>query len=162
MQRVGDLLKAFLSSRLTHDGERVVELVAAWQEVAGDASAHVRVRDLRSGIIVLEADHPGWGQLMGMRKPAILRVLRERFPEMDLRDVRVVVGPGVPAADRPPPPGGRNAQEEPGGDQKPVQAEPIDDVLARVPDEGLRRSLRALYEEAGGPSGKERRERQAN
>jgi hypothetical protein len=100
---------------------------------------------------VLEADHPGWGQLMSMRKPAILKVLRERFPEMDLRDVRVVVGSGAPAAPRPPAPGGTEAQKE-----------PIDDVLARVPDEGLRRSLRALYEETDRPSGKGRRERQAN
>lgn len=157
MQRIGELLKAFLSSRLTHDGERVVELVAAWHEMAGTASAHVRVRDVRSGIVVLEADHPGWGQLMGMRKPSILKVLRERFPEMDLKDIRVVVGSGAPAADRPAAPAESHPQGETGG-TRPVQTPPIDEVLDRVPDEGLRRSLRALYDEAGGNSAKKRRE----
>jgi hypothetical protein len=93
---------------------------------------------------------------MGMRKTSILKVLRERFPEMDLRDVRVVVGPGAPAA-VPTTPSGAADGKKAAGSPASAPSESIEDVLARVPDEGLRRSLRALYEEAGGSTGKERR-----
>lgn len=147
MQRVGDLLKLFLSKRLDREGERMAELVAAWPEAAGDAAAHVRVRDLRSGTIVAEADHPGWSQLLLMRKSSILRRLRERFPELDLREIRVMAGPRAPEGQVG---GGMAARgRERGWGGKPSPGDPgIEESLERLPDEGLRRSLRSLYEEA--------------
>ena len=151
MKRVGELLKAFLSQRLSREGESMLELVAAMRELAGDAAPHLRVRDVRSGTVLIEADHPGWGQLVSLRKPELLRALQGRFPEMEIRDIRVTVGTG--AGDAKPSALGRESRAPrrgaAGSDATP--SSPIEDVLARLPDDGLRRSLRGLYERADGP-----------
>lgn len=149
MRRVGELLKAFLSSRLSQEGESVLSLVEAWREVAGEAAPHVRVRDFRSGSVVLEADHPGWGQLVSLRAASLVKELQARLPELEVRSLRVTVSriPGE-AARTPERAGG----EQPSGTDPSPKAEAgaIEETLSGVPDEGLRRALRALYEKADG------------
>jgi hypothetical protein len=152
VQRIGELLKLFLSRRLDREGERMAELVAAWPEAAGDAAAHVRVRDLRGGTIVVEADHPGWAQLVGMRKSTMLRRLRERFPDLGLEDIRVVAGARGPESA-----GTGRRPSKALGENPPPRPEGIEEQLGRVPDEGLRKSLRALYDEAEGDADSRKR-----
>ena len=140
MQRVGELLRSFLAGKLTDADEQIVELVAACGEILGDAGRHTSVRDLRGRTLVLTVDHPGWAQLLSMRKADILRRLAERLPGVSIDELRVVVG--VDATVRPAPRRVRPAQSTlPGPD---VMAS----ALSTVRDEGLRRSLRALYEQA--------------
>ena len=150
MRRVGDLLRAFLAGRLSSEADRVIELVEAWRELGGQAAQHVRVRDIRGGAVVLEADHPGWGQLVSLRRTELLRRLRERFPEMELRELRIVAGGGG----RGNVPGAGKGQGKPGRGG-PADREEMDRVLSEVPDGELRRALRALYEKAREPGGSE-------
>jgi hypothetical protein len=149
LKRVGELLKAFLSSRLSQEGESVLSLVEAWREVAGEAAPHVRVRDFRSGTVVLEADHPGWGQLVGLRAASLVKGLQTRVPELEIRSLRVTVSriPAEPARTLE-----RAGGEQSSGTGPPPKAESgaIEETLSAVPDEGLRRALRALYEKADG------------
>jgi hypothetical protein len=154
VKRVGELLKAFLSSRISEEGEGVLSLVEAWREVAAEAARHVRVRDYRNGTVVLEADHPGWGQLVGLRAPALLKSLRTRLPELEIQALKVTVG-RTPAASEAVP--GRASRQsvgvDPPGQDTAAEARGIEERLSGLPDEGLRRALRALYEKAEDPEG---------
>jgi hypothetical protein len=136
MRRIGDLLKVFLGGRLSAKEEQTVELVSACREILGAAGRHARLRDVRGVTLVLEVDHPGWGQLILLRKPEVLRRLSERFPDLDLRELKVVAGPGESTRLRP--------RSRVGVDGGPPPA--IADALESVRDEGLRASLRRLYE----------------
>ncbi len=148
MRRVGEILKQFLAGKLSGEAERTVELVTACKEILGDAGRHARVRDVRASTLVLEVDHPGWGQLVALRKTEILRLLAQRFPEMHLGELRVVVGSGGSS-------GGAERRHDRSGRRLPAgvdtgPSQSIEIALADVHDEALKRSLRALYEEARG------------
>lgn len=141
MQRIGDLLRAFLAGKLTTEDERAVDLVAACRELLGDAGRHTRVKDIRGTTLVLEVDHPGWAQLVSMRKADLLRGLADKVPGSALRDLRVVVGAGQPRT------APARSSRVPVADEDPPGPD-LKTALSGVQDEGLRRALRALYERA--------------
>ena len=67
-------------------------LFGGWQEIAGPSLAeHCRAYEVRHHSLLVEADHPGWMQLFLMQKKPILARIRQRFPQLDLRDIKVRV-----------------------------------------------------------------------
>jgi len=73
-------------------------LFGGWQELAGPSLAeHCRAYEVRHHSLLVEADHPGWMQLLLMQKKAILARIRQRFPQLELRDIRVRFGGAKPA-----------------------------------------------------------------
>ena len=70
-------------------------LFGGWQDIAGVSLAeHCRAYEVRHHSLLVEADHPGWMQLLLMQKKVILARIRQRFPELELRDIKVRVSPG--------------------------------------------------------------------
>ncbi len=93
MKKVGDLLREYLRERGWLTGNPYAGLFERWAQVAGTGlAAHVRLRDVRDGIMIVEADHPGWLQMARMRKEALLAAARAAAPEARLTDVRFVLG----------------------------------------------------------------------
>ena len=45
-------------------------------------AGHSRVIDLKNGILLIEADHPGWISLIQFHKKYILNGFRMKFPEV--------------------------------------------------------------------------------
>ncbi len=85
-------------------------LFGGWQEIAGPSLAeHCRAYEVRHHSLLVEADHPGWMQLLLMQKKAILARIRQRFPQLELRDIRVRVGGAKPAMAAPKPAWGQPA-----------------------------------------------------
>ena len=81
-------------------------LFGGWQEIAGPSLAeHCRAYEVRHHSLLVEADHPGWMQLFLMQKKPILARIRQRFPQLDLRDIKVRVNAaGARSAGKPRPP----------------------------------------------------------
>jgi hypothetical protein len=144
-------------------------LFGGWEEIAGPSLAeHCRAYEVRHHSLLVEADHPGWMQLLLMQKKAILSRIRQRFPQLGLRDIKVRVGaagggrqsavaaaaarkPAVPAAKAAPPAAGPEpaaAAREPVSASPPVapSAEALQ-ALAAVGDPELREKLRLLLKE---------------
>src|SRR5574344_662784 len=46
---------------------------------------HSRILDLKNGVLLVEADHPGWIQLLQMHKEYILNVLNRAAPQLTRR-----------------------------------------------------------------------------
>jgi predicted nucleic acid-binding Zn ribbon protein len=126
-------------------------LFGGWQELAGESLAeHCRAYEVRHRCLLVEADHPGWMQLLLMQKKAILARIRQRFPQLELRDIKVRMSATGGAARREPalaaapaPQDGEPARPPATG---PASAE-VEQALAAVSDPELRRKLQLLLQE---------------
>ncbi len=123
-------------------------LFGGWQEIAGPSLAeHCRAYEVRHRCLLVECDHPGWMQLLLLQKKPILAKIRQRFPQLGMRDIKVRVSAAGAARQpvTPAPQGGREpataAQEA--GIAAPAGAE-IQQALAAVADPELREKLRLL------------------
>ena len=142
-------------------------LFGGWQEIAGPSLAeHCRAYEVRHHSLLVEADHPGWMQLLLMQKKAILARIHQRFPQLELRDIRVRVGGAKPAMAAPKPaiaarqpaaaasaaPHSSTPRPEGSGPAAgqtaaaPSSAE-VEQALAAVGDPELREKLRLLLQE---------------
>jgi hypothetical protein len=148
-------------------------LFGAWRDIAGESLAeHCRAFEVRHRSLLVEADHPGWMQLLLLQKKGILARIRQRFPQLELRDIKVRVsaagvGGGAKDAGRKPasahqPAAPSAARREPaiaaadtasrdkppagGPDDAPASAD-VEQALAVVSDPELKRKLRLLLQE---------------
>ncbi len=93
MKKVGDILREYLRERGWLTENPYAALFQRWPQVAGTGlAAHTRLRDVRDGIMIVEADHPGWLQMARLRKAAILSAARAAAPAARLTDARFVLG----------------------------------------------------------------------
>ncbi len=85
---VSALLSSFFDDETLRRGERYSEFFGAWQGLVGPRlAAHSRIVDVDKGLLVVEAEHPGWIQLLQLRQSAIVEEVSRRFPELGLRGI---------------------------------------------------------------------------
>jgi predicted nucleic acid-binding Zn ribbon protein len=99
VRSVGNLLRSFFDDTFSpgfiDDMEASAGLFSSWKAVieeAGIASAvsHSQVADFKQGIVIIEADHPGWIQLLQTRQLQLLNILQRRFSEKPLLEIREI------------------------------------------------------------------------
>jgi hypothetical protein len=114
------LLRAFFDEEELRKGGEYAQFFGSWKSIVGErAASHSRVADIDKGNLVVEAEHPGWIQILQLRQADILSAARQRFPELELRGIVFRLGKtqGLPdrlsSPSRPGPfgPGGKMAQE---------------------------------------------------
>ncbi len=160
MRKADDLIQRFLDSIGQTEGSDYIGLFGSWQPIVGERiAAHSQPVDVRGRTLIVEADHPGWVQMVMMRRGRIVDELRRRFPELGITGiaVRVVDRPGrtapdpsartVPTPDAastaPPPPSPGTSQ--PSGSAPPSRDEV--EALERIEDEELRDTLARLRDD---------------
>jgi hypothetical protein len=85
---VSSLLSSFFDEEKLRRGERYSDFFSSWSAFVGARlAAHSRIVDVDKGILVVEADHPGWIQLLQMRQSDVLASVAQRFPELGLRGI---------------------------------------------------------------------------
>jgi predicted nucleic acid-binding Zn ribbon protein len=95
VKKVGELLKDFLRERGWLAGNPYEPLFAEWKRIAGEALAgHSRLVDVQNGILLVEVDHPGWLQMLQLRKASILAAARRAAPQASVEGIRVRLGAG--------------------------------------------------------------------
>jgi hypothetical protein len=150
---VSSLLGAFFDEDKLRQGGKYAEFFGSWKQIAGERlAAHSRVVDVDKGILIVEAEHPGWIQLLQLDQSRILETAARRFPELALRAImfRLTKDAGSqPSEDRPKErlgpfgPEGRNIEDRDGaGDEK--GGGDIHEVSAEVTDPALRKLLEGL------------------
>lgn len=106
VKEVSKLLEAFFDRETLRSGGRYVAFVGAWRHLAGSHLAdHSRPVDLKNGILIVGAEHPGWIQLLQMKQESILARVQSEYPDLQVRalafrlaDPREGGEPGPPAA----------------------------------------------------------------
>jgi hypothetical protein len=85
---VSSLLSSFFDEDKLRRGERYSDFFSSWPALVGSRlAAHSRVADVDKGFLVVEAEHPGWIQLLQIRQSSILESVAHRFPELGLRGI---------------------------------------------------------------------------
>jgi hypothetical protein len=60
-------------------------------DVGGDdipaAAIHSRIRELERGVLLVEADHPGWIQILQTKQTQLLAGVQRRYPELGVRGI---------------------------------------------------------------------------
>ena len=111
MKRAGDLLSEFFNEHFDpaslEKGRMSAGLFSSWTLALralniATAADHSRIRELEHKVLVVEAEHPGWVQLLQTKQSQILNYVQGKFPELDIQGIsfclsREQISP-VPAA----------------------------------------------------------------
>ena len=93
MKKAADILKNILGEQQARQAGEWSTFFKGWQALAGDdIAAHSSVRDVKQGSVIVEVDHPGWLQMLQMKKGKILATMKKRYPELDIQDIRIFLG----------------------------------------------------------------------
>lgn len=85
---VSSLLRAFFDEEQLRKGGQYADFFSSWKSIVGPREAsHSRVAEIEKGILVIEAEHPGWIQLLQLRQGQILAAAQARFPQLELRGI---------------------------------------------------------------------------
>ena len=149
MRKVDDLLQQFLDRIGQSDGAPYVGLFRGWREIVGDRIAdHTEPVDIRGSALIVEADHPGWVQMVMMSQARILRQLKRRYPQLGITGMHIRVAGDRAAAGA----GAGGGQEEASAAPVVPPAPPSADeteALERIDDSDLRDGLERLRQSLG-------------
>jgi hypothetical protein len=106
MRKVGDLLSLIIDEKMIHKAHGYSKLFASWAWITkkyGIAAAadHSRIRELDRNILLVEADHPGWIQILQTKEHKLLADLQGQFPDLGISGIsfrlsRPSLRPGEP------------------------------------------------------------------
>jgi len=89
MRKVGDVLRDFLKERGWPTEDPYAPLFRGWEEIAGrELGSRSRVVEVEDGVIVVEVEHPGWLQMLQLRKRSLLKAARAAVPGGRIEDLR--------------------------------------------------------------------------
>lgn len=92
MKKAGDILGDYMRNFHLNMENGYSSVLRSWGSIAGeDMLSHSSVKNLTNGILLIEADHPGWIQLLQMRKKRILKNVQKSYPELDIIDIRYIL-----------------------------------------------------------------------
>ncbi|MDR2313275.1 MAG: DUF721 domain-containing protein [Spirochaetaceae bacterium] len=157
MKKAGDLLSAFFDADTLKEAKKYGTLFSSWAALLehcglSQGASHSRIRALERSVLMVEADHPGWIQLLQTRQREILETVRRRFPEITLSGISFRLSRNPPAGfespaaeraeyrEKKPDPAKADSKEAPLEIKAPGQTLDID----AIEDENLRNLLKRL------------------
>ena len=89
MKKAGDLLSAIFDEKTLGKASECNKLFSTWEQLAkkhGIAAAafHSHAQDIRHGILIIEADHPGWIQILQTKEHELLFDLQKMYPVLGI------------------------------------------------------------------------------
>ena len=156
MKKAGDLLSFFLDEQVYKKAQGYSDLFSSWASIVGDskiklptAAAHSRIRELERYILLIEADHPGWIQLLQTKEREILNAVRRRFSTLSIKGISFRLSrdpetfcPAWPGPDREPSAPKVPHQETPREREEPVQEPGV--TYGDITDDGFKAALKRL------------------
>jgi predicted nucleic acid-binding Zn ribbon protein len=92
MKRAGDLLSSFLDERFLKKARNYKDLFSSWEILTREnhiaaAASHSRIRELEGTLLLVEADHPGWIQILQTKQRELLTGIVRRFPDLTITGI---------------------------------------------------------------------------
>ncbi len=146
MRKVDDLLQIFLDRIGRSNGASYVGLFRGWRQIVGDRIAdHAEPVDIRGSALIVEADHPGWVQMVMMSQAQILRRLKQHYPELAITGLHIrVAGDRAAAQPEAPTSVGETPDHVPVAPPPPAPSADETQALERIDDSDLRDVLERL------------------
>jgi len=89
LKTAGEILSAILDKETVKKAEQMGKLFSpsVWSELLDSCKlsqgvSHTRIAELEKTVLLVEADHPGWIQLLQTKQTELLDEVRRRFPEI--------------------------------------------------------------------------------
>jgi hypothetical protein len=87
-RKASEIIGTILSPEVAAKAGSWSRFFGSWERAAGERlSAHSRPVDVRNGIVIVEADHPGWIQLLQLEQKRILDTIKHSFPELEITGI---------------------------------------------------------------------------
>jgi hypothetical protein len=145
MKTAGEILSVLFDEQFVNKAKSCSALFDSWKDITAKngiaaAADHTRIKDLDKGILIIEADHPGWKQILQTKQSGLLNDLRARIPELEIIGISLILGSGKteeeeqPEEQTPPETGGQGA----------VIEEPALKGLDAIDDEEFKEKIRSL------------------
>ncbi len=91
MKKAADFIDTLMESFQIDKHSSSINLFSSWQSIAGtDIGSHSTLKDIEGTTLIIEVDHPGWLQMVLLRKNQLLKGVNKAFPELGITDLRVV------------------------------------------------------------------------
>jgi hypothetical protein len=88
MKKAGDLLQNFLDENILNKAKEYSSLFSVWASVAGgQCAAHSRISDLKGTLLIVEADHPGWVQILQTRQAELLKSIQRKIKNLTVTGI---------------------------------------------------------------------------
>ena len=95
MERAGEVLRKFFEERGISLPDKNFSVFNKWGSLVGDGIGnHSRVIEIERENIIIEVDHPGFSQLIYLKKNVILGKLNREYPNLSIKNIRVVLKKG--------------------------------------------------------------------
>lgn len=146
MKKAGDLLGAFFDEEQLKRAKGYNAVFSAWRAIAGERlAAHTKIVELEGSVVYVEADHPGWIQLVQINRERLLDGLRKRFPDFGISGIAVRLGNSRPGEGTDVLSRGSVHRMEDGGSAAVSDEAPVsEETFEEIEDEAFRESLRRL------------------
>lgn len=160
VDKASDILGRLLDRGMLTEGKRWFQVFRRWETIVGPrAAAHSRLVDVTAGRAVVEADHPGWIQVLQEKSSEIIAGINRIQPSAEVRTLRIRLGDLHDRDQAPVSADSRPGSEAPfegeavaataKHEQPPLPPSPEDAVtegrlLDSIEDDELRRSLSGL------------------
>ena len=90
--KAGDVLKRFFDSLADNNYSEYSVLINNWEKIAGkDLAMAVKPVDIKDNFLILKTDHPGWIQKFKFKEKAILREIKKKYPELEIKGIRISI-----------------------------------------------------------------------
>jgi hypothetical protein len=82
------LLSAFFDQEKLSKGGRYASFFSNWKALVGERlAAHSWIADIDRGVLIVEAEHPGWIQLLQLKQREILASIAHSHPDFGLKSI---------------------------------------------------------------------------
>lgn len=113
IKSASELLSAFFDKEIAQKGELYAGFGRAWKAIAGARlGEHTRPVDIRHGVLLVEAEHQGWIQLLQLRQDSILEEIQKKFAALEIRSLAFRLGAAGAPRPRDPSPRGPGPRAE--------------------------------------------------
>jgi hypothetical protein len=147
MKKIGELLSTFFDEDAMKKARGYNDLFSSWRDIAGESlAAHSRIVELEKSVLRIEADHPGWIQILQIRQKGLLNRVCRKFPTLNITGISFKLSRNPAATVRPDHDAGTNARtEKEDAETAPeTTTENLQELYAKISDDGLRESLKRI------------------
>ncbi len=147
IRKASDLLASILPAESMDKTNMWSDFFRSWKSIAGERfCVHAKPVDLKNGIVIVEAEHPGWIQLIQFEQNRMLKKFQNNFPELKLRGIAFKVKseeketrPKLPEIREEP-----ENEKQTAAQAKDLKHSSVREVLDTVQDPGFRSLLDSL------------------
>ena len=97
MKTLGSVLSTLFDENFLKKAQGFSGLFDCWTDITAKnkiaaAADHSRIKELDNGILLIEADHPGWKQILQTKQSKLLHDFRYRFPDLNICGISLILG----------------------------------------------------------------------